>query len=278
MIRGSSKKIKKNRRLKDPFPRRVRRFIARRYKLFLAGVLIPACITAGVYAYREIVTTPKLAIKSFNVSGLYRISKEEVLKLSGLKEGQNILSFKKLSIINRIRENPWIEEVRISRRIPDTLDIEVKERTPVALIRLDDMYVMDSSGVIFKKLVGEDDVDLPIVTGLTVEKLGQDTGRMELTILELINVLSHRNGFNIGNVSEIHIDPTFGFSVYTVDSGIKLYLGNGNFEEKFSTYDRIVKLREGVLTGIESFDLSDFREVVVSFTNNVVQEGGVHNG
>ncbi|MBI5468386.1 MAG: cell division protein FtsQ, partial [Deltaproteobacteria bacterium] len=82
-------------------------------------------------------------------------------------------------------------------------------------------------------------------------------------------VLGNRSGFNIAEVSEIHLDPAFGFSVYTLAGGVRLDLGNGNFEEKFSSFDRIVKLRGGDMAGVATMDLSNSREVVLGFTTNV---------
>ncbi|MEK7773444.1 MAG: FtsQ-type POTRA domain-containing protein, partial [Deltaproteobacteria bacterium] len=219
-----------------------------------------------------------LAIRNINVSGAYRVGKEEVVELSGLREGKNILSFKAGQVMDSIKSNPWVESVEVRRKFLNTVDIEVKERAPVALVRLDDMYLIDASGKAFKKFSHEDDVDLPVVTGFSAGAPGNGNSPEESALRELIRVLSRRSGFNIAKASEICLDPAFGFSVYTLEEGVRLDIGRGNFEEKFSSFDRIVELRGGDLSNVAAVDLNDSREAVLSLTTNAAKEGGEGNG
>ena len=270
--------LKKNRKIKEPFFRRARGFAWKSVRISLLVIAIPASIYGGRWAHKKLTTTPYLAIRNINVSGAYRVGKDEVVELSGLREGGNILSFKAGQVIDSIKSNPWVESVEVRRRFLNTVDIEIKERSPLALVRLDDMYLVDASGAVFKKFSHEDGVDLPVVTGLSADALGNGNSPQESALRELMRVLSYRSGFNMAKVSEIHLDPAFGFSVYTLEEGVRLDLGNGNFEEKLSSFDRIVKLRGGDLSNVAAMDLNNSREVVLSFTTNAAKEGGEGNG
>ncbi|MBI5644389.1 MAG: FtsQ-type POTRA domain-containing protein [Deltaproteobacteria bacterium] len=269
---------KKNRKFKEPLGVRAKRFAVRAVKITVAAVALPAIGLAGWWGYHKLITTAYLSVTAINVTGVERVSKEEILELSGIKEGQNILSFKIEEAALNIKGNPWIEEAEVKRSIPDIIDIEVKEREPVALVKLDSLYIMDKSGTIFKKYTHEDALDLPVVTGLTMEGLKDETRILEQGLLDLLKVLNSRSGFNIAKVSEINVDPTFGLSVYTLEEGVRLDVGKDSFEEKLSAFERVLKTRNGVLHGIEAMDLNNSRSVTVRFTTNVVKEGGDSHG
>ena len=145
-------------------------------------------------------------------------------------------------------------------------------------MKLDALYVMDTSGVIFKKYSAEEGLDLPVVTGLSKESLASGGENLEERLMELISVLTNRSGFNITNVSEINIDADHGLSLFTLDEGVRLDVGMGSFEEKLASFEKILGTRGGVLKGIEAFDLNNYREVIVRFTTDVVKEGGTGDG
>ena len=272
------KSKKRNRRWREPFRVRAKRTGLKTVKAVALIGALPALAFAAWKGYNTLITTQYLSVIAVNVNGSERIPKEEIAALSGIKEGQNILSFETGQAEASIKTNPWIEDAKVERSYPDVIDIEVRERSPVALVKLDVLYVMDSSGVVFKKYAPDDDLDLPIVTGLTMAGLMDSTKVPDEGLMDLIGVLSARAGFNIAKVSEISVDPVFGFSIYTLEEGVRLDVGRDSFEEKLSAFERVLGTRNGGLRGIEAFDLYNPRAVTVRFNTNVVQEGGGTDG
>lgn len=271
-------RLKKNKRHKEPFRKRAGRFLAKSFKYMLLAALAPSIAYSGWVGYKRLITTPYLAIKTINVNGAEKVSMEEVAGLSGLEPGQNLLSFRKKDVIEAIRKNPWVREASIKRGMPDTVTIDIKERRPLALVQMDGLYVMDTDGVVFKKLSIDDELDLPVVTGLKKEGIKDGGGGLGDKVLELIRGLNARSGFNLAKVSEIHVDPVFGLSVYTLEDGIRLDMGTDGFERKIAMFERVLRSRDGALRGIEAMDLNGNREVIVRFTTNVVKEGGDRHG
>ncbi|OGP14151.1 MAG: hypothetical protein A2052_05875 [Deltaproteobacteria bacterium GWA2_54_12] len=269
---------KRNRRHREPLSARASRS-AKKWGKVLAFVLpIPAFVYGAWWAYGQVTTSPYLNITDITVAGAQRVASEEVLAASGIVQGQNIFSFSKDEVTSRLKANPWLESVEINRELPGTIEITVKERDAIALVKLDSLYVMDSNGVIFKKFTAEEGLDLPVVTGLSKESLAAGTENIETRLMELISVLTNRSGFNITNVSEIKIDADHGLSLFTLDEGVRLDVGMGSFEEKLASFEKILGTRDGVLKGIEAFDLNNHREVIVRFTTDVVKEGGEGDG
>jgi len=272
------KSKRRNRRHREPLIKRGIRALARFAKVAAVLVAVPALAYGGWLAYREITTSERLAIEKIEIAGTRRVSDDDIYDLAGIEQGDNILSFRESTVAENIKRNPWVEDVNISRSLPSKVIIEVTEREPLALVKLDTMYVMDSSGVVFKKFSGSDVLDLPVITGLTMDGLKESTGELEAGLLELIRTLKGREGFNLAKVSEIHADRVFGLSVYTLDEGVRLDVGLSGFAPKLASYEKILKTRGGSLNGIEAMDLNNYREVVVRFSANVVKEGGEAHG
>lgn len=270
------KGFRANRRIKEPFGKRARRGFKRLLKPLIAIVFIVGAFFSGRWSYHKLLTTPYVAINAVNVTGVERVRPEAAAELTGLK-GRNILSFRARDVVERLRKNPWIEGATIARSFPAAVNIEIRERRPAALVKMNGMYVMDAGGVIFKKLSGEDNLDLPVVTGLTMESLANGRGA-GWGLLELLNTLRNRAGFDLGRVSEIHFDPTFGFSVYTLEEGVRLDVGMDAFEEKLASFERVLRARGGSLEGIEAMDLNNSHQVVVRFAADVIKEGGDKHG
>lgn len=269
---------KRNRRYKEPLTVRASRSAKKLGKLLAFTLPLPALAYGVWWVYGQVTASPYLAITEVTVSGSARVSKEEVLSSSGIVAGRNIFSFSKDEVAANLKANPWIESVDINRELPGTIEITIKEREAIAVVKLESLYLMDAEGIVFKKYSAEEGLDLPVVTGLSRESLASGGENLETRLMELISVLTNRSGFNITNVSEINIDADHGLSIYTLDEGVRLDVGMGSFEEKLASFEKILSTRGGVLKGIEAFDLNDHRQVVVRFTTDVVKEGGEGNG
>ncbi|MBZ0220778.1 MAG: FtsQ-type POTRA domain-containing protein [Candidatus Methylomirabilis sp.] len=270
---------KRNRRLKEPFRLRADRAVRKTLRVLAFALPLPLLAFGSWWAHGKLMTSGYFSISGISVTGAERVTEEEVIGLSGLKEGQNLFSFSKDQVISSLKANAWIESASIDRKLPDKVVIEITERRPAVFVKTDGLYLMDARGIIFKRYSAEDEgLDLPVVTGFLPERLGEKEDEIEGSLLELISLLNNRSGFNITGVSEISVDPAHGLSIFTLDEGVRLDVGLDGFEEKLLSFERILGTRDGVLRGIEAFDLNNHREVVVRFATDVVKRGGEANG
>ncbi|MBQ5536117.1 MAG: FtsQ-type POTRA domain-containing protein, partial [Oscillospiraceae bacterium] len=62
------------------------------------------------------------------ITGNEHYTQEEILEASGLKQGDNLYLMNKYSVKEKIFSKlPFVEEVSINRRLPDTLLIDLRE-------------------------------------------------------------------------------------------------------------------------------------------------------
>lgn len=116
--------------------------------------------------------TPLFDITDIKISGTERIAKAEVLIASGIRENKNIFAINKGSAEKSIKALGYIEDVKIKRRLPNVVLIEVKEGTVCAYVDYGGMYVgINKSGMalcrVSKALPAE---GAPIVKGINVIK------------------------------------------------------------------------------------------------------------
>ncbi len=271
--RVTGRRKKRNRRRREPFLRRAARRLGTLVRVLLAAGLVAGLGYGGWRVYETALTTPRLAVRRVLVRGALRAQPEDLINLSGLREGENIFSFSAAEAAERVAGNPWVVRAVVRRKLPDTVMIEVRERRPLAIVKMKDFYVMDESGEVFKKLAPVDHLDLPVVTGIGMEGVGGRDGYME-PLKRLFASLQRGGALNLDNVSEIHYDPVYGFSLYTLDRGLKVELGSSDFERGIRLFERLCTLKGGVLNGVQAVDVRKAGEAVVRYDHDVVPAGG----
>ncbi|MFZ1037629.1 MAG: FtsQ-type POTRA domain-containing protein [Smithella sp.] len=263
MLRRSGLKTKKNRIR--------RRFSNISGDFFTAtGLLLAAVFLCSlfIYAYNFLVSRPYFQIKEISVRGLRELTEKDVLATAGIKPAQNLLAVNTDAVIRRVSANQWVESISVGRELPNKLVLEVKERTPLVLVKQDnDFCLMDAEGFVFKKLGKSDEVDLPIITG--VDEKEDVKSQLLLATLNLLKTVSKSSQYAyLGTVSEVHVDNVFGLSLIS-STGLYLKLGTTDFENKLKQLKLVLADLEnrGMKNGYLCIDLSDDAKVTVQRKN-----------
>ena len=235
---------------------------------FASLIVITVLTAAMIYSYSFIVSMPYLQAKEIMIRGCKELTEKDILSLAGIKPSQSILVVNVGEVGRRIKINPWVREVSVGRELPDRVVIEIQERKPVALLKMDTaFYLVDVEGVTFKKLEIGDEMDLPVLTGF------YNGGKTDMNLLgkslDLLQYLSKTEAFpNIKTVSEIHGNERLGISVFT-NTGLSLLLGFDNYENKFKQLPVVMADldRRNQKTGFIQIDLSDPVKVTVQQRN-----------
>ncbi len=85
------------------------------------------------------------------IEGLSHVERDEIMSMLELEEGDNIFAWEMNRARTKIKEHPWVRDVRISRRfIPAAVKVAIDEYTPVASLLLEGKeYLLDANGQIF---------------------------------------------------------------------------------------------------------------------------------
>ena len=162
-VKQSSKKnrIKKPRKLSEEQIKR-RRFILKLVKWISLSLIIIGIIIC-------IMLSPLFNIKKIEVKNNNKISYEQIVSLSSIQINDNTFKYSKSDIKNKIKENSYIEEVKVKRLLPDVFQIEVKERTAKLMLLFGNAYVyINSQGYILE--ISNENINLPIIKGYKTEE------------------------------------------------------------------------------------------------------------
>lgn len=256
----TTKKNRLRRRLTDG----IREFV------FAMGILVSVAVLCFlfVYAYSYLLSTHYFEIKEISIRGLKELTEQDILTQASLTPRQNLLSVNIEALEKRISSNPWVKNIYVGRELPDRLILEVKERNPVAMVKQSsELYLMDNEGFIFKKLGKNDEVDLPILTGIDGKE--QDKSKLLLSTLNLLKNMSASNRYSyLGAISEVNVDDIFGISLLT-DNGLYLKLGKDNYEKKLNQLSTVMADMEkrGLRKGYIFVDICDITKITIQYKN-----------
>lgn len=107
-----------------------------------------------------------LGIESVTITGQSQTSEVDLLDRLAIGANTSLVTFDAEAARRRIETLPWIAEATVRKFYPDTLKVEVSERTPFALWQRDGTVVLvDDRGEVISDFVDLDYAGLPLVVG-----------------------------------------------------------------------------------------------------------------
>ncbi len=136
----------------------------------------------GLLGYGKIQTKlqadPKCNLTKIEITGLNYLSQQEVLNLTRIPAGSNIFSLRLKDIEGKIAVNPLVKSVKVERKWPSELVINIEEKKLLARLKDNNQfYLVDSQGQVIKDNLSAL-THLPVITGLT----SSDTRLPELVL------------------------------------------------------------------------------------------------
>jgi cell division protein FtsQ len=207
---------------------------------------------AGAWtAWQRVFASDRLRVGKLEVRGSHFLSEGEVRELVGPAVGENILGLDIDALKARLRASPWVADATVTRTLPDTVRVEIRERVPLALAELDRLYLMDGDGGlidIYGPKTGA--FDLPIVRGLVgvEEESRRDRARRAGALLADLADLG-------SEISEVYVLPTGDLRVVLRGDGEVLLFGDPPYRERLVTFLGLRKELVERAPDAEHFDL-----------------------
>lgn len=172
-------------------------------------------------------------IKNINIDGNEKLSDNKIISLSGLEIDSNMFRINKSQVIKKIKENAYIEEVKISRKLPNTIQINIKEREATYMLQFADSYVyINNQGYMLD--ISNERLEIPILVGFTTDlsniKAGNRIEIEDLKKMEAIIKIYEEAKLNELNqlITKIDVSDTKNFTLIMEGEGKTVYLGDGS--------------------------------------------------
>lgn len=204
---------------------------ARRKRMIKRSIFILILILVALGLF--ITKSNMFLIKNIEVSGNKLISKNLIVdKLQGVK-GENIFFIKSNDIKTKLKSDPYINEISISRKFPSTLKVDITEKNVAYYVKSNNGYDIISSDFIFLEKVNNlNGKNLIEITGLNSgnETLGskyidtKDDTRLEDFLKELYKIKqANTTKHNITNVNVSNLN-----SIIVYFGTTEVRIGNGD--------------------------------------------------
>ena len=175
-------------------------------------------------------------IKEITVLNNNKISSQEIINLSTLKTEENMFKTTKRIITNGIKTNPYIENVKISRKLNGTIILDVTERKPTYIIELDNGYAyINNQGYILE--ISAIKLEAPKIKGISTENIepGNRLNLEDLKKLDTVNqIMKTAESKKIAQIiTEIDITDVSNYILNIESEKKTIYFGDeSNINEK----------------------------------------------
>jgi len=155
--------------------------VARRLKNWTLGLIVTGAIVGGLVAMgvpqmTGMATAHGLGqmgfvVHNIQLTGLKQVDRDTVYRIVSEAHGQDMPLVDLAKLRAELLQLGWIEDARVSRRLPDTLAIDLVERVPSAVLqRNQQLFLIDDKGHVLSAVDPHTmPVSLPLVIGDGVE-------------------------------------------------------------------------------------------------------------
>ena len=172
-------------------------------------------------------------IKNINIVNNNILSEDDIINLSRIEKNNNIFKFNSKKAVNNIETNAYVENAKIVRRLPATVEIIIKERIPTFMLQYADTFVyINNQGYMLE--VSNEKQNIPVLVGCTTElkdiKAGNRINEEDLkkmnTVIKIFEIAKSNDLANL--ITKIDVTDTKNYTIILEGEGKTVYLGDCN--------------------------------------------------
>lgn len=234
-----------------------------RLRIFFILILVSFC---GFQLIAYIKQSDYFNVKEINISETHFLSEKYIVKLISVAPGMNIFKIDIEKISKTLVNEPSIKKIKVERRLPKTININIQERMPFAVLISTEKYLLDDDGFIVKKIdFKKDTKGYPLIKG--IKKIKYNIGdrvasERFLKGLEVLKNLANSGLYDLRDIFFVDMSDMRRISI-KMTNGTRLNLDANNIENEVSRLKTISKLLKKDKRRIEYVDLSFRKKVVV---------------
>ncbi|MBZ5500840.1 MAG: FtsQ-type POTRA domain-containing protein [Acidobacteriia bacterium] len=267
-----------------------RKFGRKAWKTYLRVTAWSAAALAGAWmAYvigHFLLASPEMALvhpDQVVLTGSHYVPRNSVIEIFAGDRGKSVLRIPLDQRRRQLESIPWVEQATVRRALPNQIEVEITERTPVAFLRDgSDMALVDVHGTILERPI-EGEFHFPVVTGIRADMPQEDReGRMQL-FSGFTQQIESVHADAIDRVSEVDLsDEQDVRATLTAlqsagvaggasseawgqaDAPVLVHFGSSDFAEKYRTLVEHIGEWRATAGHVESIDLRFSRQAVVN--------------
>ncbi len=238
--------------------------------------LAGACAAYGLSHF--LLTSPEMSLihpDQVSLAGNHYVSSASVLEIFEADRGHSVLRIPLAERRRQLESIPWVEQATVRRALPNSIQVELVERTPIAFLRQGgDMALIDVHGVILDRPI-EGNFHFPVVTGITADMAPEDREKRMQLFAGFSQQLGSARAGAMEQVSEVNLSDAHDLQASLTglqDSGaaggagapVLVHFGDSDFESKYETLLADIGQWRATTGRVQSVDLRFSGEAVVN--------------
>jgi cell division protein FtsQ len=278
-------------RRQKPLEIKRRKFGKKAWKTYLRvtfwGVIALATAATSYALVRYLLVSPEMALihsDQVQVAGNQYVPRGRVLEIFAADRNRSVLRIPLNERRRQLETIPWVEQATVRRALPNRIEVEIAERTPIAFLRDgNNLALVDVHGVILDRPL-KANFHFPVITGIGADMPIEDRElRMQMFAGFSQQVESARAGA-MDQVSEVDLTEAkdlratiSGLQVVNTSAGaaandawgnadapIVVHFGDSDFQSKYLTVLNDIGQWRAAAGRVESVDLRFSGEAVVN--------------
>src|ERR1700723_1561681 len=232
-----------------------------------AVVCAASLAAAAMYHYGE--HSWRFRVESsdnIEVTGMQNVTKQQIMEVMGADIGRNIFFIPLAQQKAQLEQIPWVESASVMRFVPNRLEVEIQERTPVAFARVGPRMSLIDAGGTLMELSPKHKYSFPVIVGMNPgEPLSTRAPRMK-AYNELVEDLDSGGARYSQDLSEVDLSDLENLKVRVNDPAgdVLVELGSSEFLRRYKTYVSHVQEWRQQFQKLESVNLRYDNQVIVN--------------
>src|ERR1022692_1616471 len=228
----------------------------------LAGVLAAALYHYGEHSWRFRVESSD----NIEVTGMRNVTKAQIMEVMGADIGRNIFFIPLAQQKAQLEQVPWVESASVMRVVPNRLQVEIHERTPVAFARVGPRMSLIDAGGTLMELAPKHRYSFPVILGMNPgEPLSTRAPRMKI-YGEMVRELDSGGARYSQDLSEVDLTDLEDVKVRVNDPAgdVLVHLGSSDYLRRYKIYVTHAQGWRQQFQKLESVDLRYDNQIIVN--------------
>ncbi|MCB9557868.1 MAG: FtsQ-type POTRA domain-containing protein [Deltaproteobacteria bacterium] len=193
----------------------------------------------GFYAYRALAVSEHFSVKQLRIEGIEGQPAAALQRMLGQLQGVSIFKVDLRALAQAAVAHPWVRTARVRRELPDTLTLTVERHQPRAALLVDQLYLLNHRGEVFKRATPKEAMAVPIISGIDRSDVESRRAWVLLRIRQALEAIARYNeNPRRPALGEINIAASEEIAL-TLRSGVTVRVGSTLSPEKLERFDAV---------------------------------------
>ncbi len=171
----------------------------------------------------------------------------QILKNEKLFKNKSIWAVSLSKVQDVVAAEPWVQSIRISRRLPNIVNVVVEPKRAVAMLLVQkakglnpELRALTQDGSVLKLPNSTAALDVPIARGPMFAAETAEGTEARAKLIEFIASIPNEGSLSTKNIAEITFTPEEGFSLALIPMKSTVLLGNEKIQTKVTRVSQVL--------------------------------------